>query len=252
MISDAVDIVTSLAIISIAAILTVYTLILKKNGWIGKTSNYRCPNPECKKIFHSPLKVKDYSSKKIAKFACPECGCDLGPSKDAKLIMENNIENKTEAEPQNSPDIFENKILETKMENEETETIKQDSPTVETIQNRIPLKEHQKSKEVILERKIDIEASLASTLIEPETFITLKHSEKTKSLADTSENYKSLNESKNFKKVNRKKMSGVKKEKPIGCNNYFGYLCIRPKGGATPDECYACAKLIDCYKESTA
>ncbi|HLN88809.1 MAG TPA: hypothetical protein VK253_01975 [Candidatus Binatia bacterium] len=40
-----------------------------------------------------------------------------------------------------------------------------------------------------------------------------------------------------------------KKDIPEGCSHFFGYLWSLPKGTATPDACYLCFKLIDCYKE---
>jgi hypothetical protein len=46
-----------------------------------------------------------------------------------------------------------------------------------------------------------------------------------------------------------KKNDATQKDVPAGCNHSFGYLSTVPKGTATPDECYLCAKLIDCYKQ---
>jgi DNA-directed RNA polymerase subunit RPC12/RpoP len=83
-----VDLVTAITIVLIGVILTVYLLILKKNGWIGEASNYRCPNPQCRKIFQAPMKVKDFSTGKEVGFACPECGYDLGPLKGGKGLKE--------------------------------------------------------------------------------------------------------------------------------------------------------------------
>ena len=243
--------IVTIIIIVIAVIVTIYLSLLKKNGWIGNVSNYRCPNPECKRIFHSPMKVKDYSNKQITRIACPECGYDLGSSEDAKAVMENIIENKAEPDPQEASASIESQVSETKIENDGTEKIKQDPPTVKTSQERIPLKNHQESKESILDRKIEIEAKTASSVIEPGTLIAIKDSEETKGLEGEPENDKLLKQSKNFKKVNLKKRAGVKNEKPPGCINYFGYLWTLPRGSTTPDECYACSRLIDCYKESS-
>jgi len=39
------------------------------------------------------------------------------------------------------------------------------------------------------------------------------------------------------------------KDKPAVCNHYFGYLSTLPKMAAPPEECYFCAKLLECYKE---
>ena len=78
MIPNALDIVTAITIVLIGLILTLYLLILRRNGWIGKTSHYRCPNPQCQKIFQTPVRVKELSSEKETRLACPECGYDLG------------------------------------------------------------------------------------------------------------------------------------------------------------------------------
>jgi len=88
-----VDLVTAITIVLIGTILTIYLLILKKNGWIGETSNYRCPNPQCRKIFQAPLKVKDFSTGKEVGFACPECGYDLGFLNGGKGLKETALQN---------------------------------------------------------------------------------------------------------------------------------------------------------------
>jgi len=83
-----VGLVTAITIALIGVIVTIYLLILKRNGWIGEASNYRCPNPQCGKIFQKPLRVKDFSTGKEIGFACPECGYDLGLSKGEKGLKE--------------------------------------------------------------------------------------------------------------------------------------------------------------------
>jgi len=98
----AVEIVTIITIILVGGILTVYLLILKKNGWIREASNYRCPNPKCRKIFQVPIKVKDFSTKKEVGFACPECGYDLAPSNDEKSIKESALESEQESKIKDS------------------------------------------------------------------------------------------------------------------------------------------------------
>ena len=88
MIPFEVDLVTAITIVLIGVILTIYLLILKKNGWIGEASNYRCPNPQCRKVFQVPMKVKDFSTKKVVGLACPECGYDLGSLNAEKDLNE--------------------------------------------------------------------------------------------------------------------------------------------------------------------
>lgn len=96
MIPFEVDLVTAITIVLIGAILTVYLLILKKNGWIGEASNYRCPNPKCRKIFQVPMKVKDFSTKKEVGLACPECGYDLGSLEGGKGLKETTLQSEPE------------------------------------------------------------------------------------------------------------------------------------------------------------
>jgi hypothetical protein len=38
--------------------------------------------------------------------------------------------------------------------------------------------------------------------------------------------------------------------RPEGCSHHFGYLATLPKGTNTPDECYSCTDLINCYKKN--
>jgi len=101
-----VDLVTAITIVLIGVILTIYLLILKKNGWIGEASNYRCPNPKCRKIFQVPMKVKDYSTKKEVGLACPECGYDLGPLKGGKGLKETALQCEPESKIRDSVSIL--------------------------------------------------------------------------------------------------------------------------------------------------
>lgn len=96
MIPFEVGLVTAITIVLIVAILAVYLSILKKNGWIGKASNYRCPNPQCRKIFQVPMKVKDFSTKKEVGLACPECGYDLGSLEGEKGLKETTLQSEPE------------------------------------------------------------------------------------------------------------------------------------------------------------
>jgi len=102
LILSAVDLVTLITVILIAAILTAYISILKKNGWIGEASNYRCPNPQCRRIFQAPMKVKDFSTGKEAGFACPECGYDLGSLKGGKSLKKTPLQSEPESKIKNS------------------------------------------------------------------------------------------------------------------------------------------------------
>ena len=106
MIPFEVDLVTAITIVLIGVILTIYLLILKKNGWIGEASNYRCPNPKCRKIFQVPMKVKDYSTKKEVGLACPECGYDLGPLKGGKVLKETALQCEPELKTRDSVSIL--------------------------------------------------------------------------------------------------------------------------------------------------
>lgn len=57
------------------------------------------------------------------------------------------------------------------------------------------------------------------------------------------------NENKTLQRKKPKKADETQKDKLAECRHYFGYLSTLPKMAATPEECYFCAKLLECYKE---
>jgi hypothetical protein len=75
-----IETVTIIAVVIIGIILTIYLAALKRSGWLGRSNRfYRCPNPECRRIFHKPAEVNDLSATLMRVYtACPECGEDLG------------------------------------------------------------------------------------------------------------------------------------------------------------------------------
>jgi hypothetical protein len=191
LIPNEIDIVTAITIILIGAIVTVYLSILKRNGWIGKTSNYRCPNPQCRKIFQTPMKVKDLSNKNETHLACPECGFDLGLL-NAEKSLEIAIESKQELKKESVSKPIEKQVPATKDTVKEVNALENPSPTLESKQNTSPQK---------------------------------------------------------YKKITPKqKENDPQKDRPAGCNHHFGYLGSLPKGTETPDECYSCTRLIECFK----
>ena len=192
MIPYEIDIVTAITIILIGAIVTVYLSILKQNGWIGKTSNYRCPNSQCRKIFHTPVKVKDLSTKNEAHLACPECGFDLGLL-NAEKGLEITIESKQELKKESASKPIEKQVPVTKDILKEAEAFENPSPALESKQNTSS-------------QKIN-------------------------------------------KLTPKQKENDPQKDRPAGCNHYFGFLGSLPKGTRTLGECYCCARLIDCYKQ---
>jgi hypothetical protein len=190
-----VEIVIAIDVTLISAILIVDLLILKNNGWIGKTSNYRCPNPRCQKIFQKPLRVKNFLNKKEIRLACPECGYDLGSLKDERSLKEIALQSKPELKTKDSASTpTDAKVSKTNNGNKEPKALRTTSPIAESKQ-RGP---QETNRSLILKQKMD----------------------------------------------------AAKKDRSDGCSHYFGYLSALPKGTKTPDECYSCARLIECYKEA--
>ena len=139
MISNAVDIVTAITIFLIGLIVTIYLSVLKKNGWIGKTSSYGCPNPQCKKIFQTSLKVKDLSKKGENHLACPECGFDLdflNGEKNLEIAVESKQEPKRD--PVSKP--IEKQVPIAKDAAKEVQALENPVPTLEPKQNARPQK----------------------------------------------------------------------------------------------------------------
>jgi hypothetical protein len=192
----AVEIVTAITITLIGVILTVYLSILKKNGWIGKTSNYRCPNPQCKSLFQKPIRVKDFSTQKEVSFACPECGYNLGSINGEVNLQEITLESEPEIKIKDVMPI-DNKIIVANNGTEEPKIVKTSTAL----------------------------ANSKGNLPEADNSFSLKD-----------------------------KFTELKKDRPVGCKNYFGYLGTLPDGAKvpemTPDVCYSCSKLVDCYRKS--
>ena len=190
-----VEIVIAIDVVLISAILVVDLLILKNNGWIGKTSNYRCPNPQCRKIFQKPLEVKNFSNKKEIRLACPECGYDLGSLKDKRRLLEIALQSKLGLKTTDSAStLIDTKLSKTSDGNKEPKALRTACPNADSKQR------------------------------------------------DPKET--------NYDSISKRKVDAVKQDRSNGCKHYFGYLCALPKGAETPDECYSCARLIECYKEA--
>ncbi len=75
------EIVTAITLTVIGIILALYFIVLKRKGWLREDSQgsfYRCPNPECRKIFDKPIVLTDLSQNSThVRSACPHCGFDL-------------------------------------------------------------------------------------------------------------------------------------------------------------------------------
>ena len=213
------NIVITTTVVLIAAILTIYLTVLRKSGWIGGNTHYRCPNPQCEKIFDKPVKVKDYSNKKLVRIACPDCGFDLGSDKDEKLLKQIEIEKNTKMIRDSLP-------AETTIEKPEIATIdNSNEPTA--IKSEAPTPTIQAPSIINSSQEVNFS----------DTEISSKSKENR------------ITPKKNEKAVTKRKKN-VKQEKPDGCNNNFGYLASLSKVTATPDECYSCNKLLDCRKQT--
>jgi hypothetical protein len=250
LVPDAVGIVTVITIVLIGAILAVYLIVLKKNGWIG-TSNYRCPNPNCKKIFHSPLRVKDFSNDKEIGLACPECGYDLSSSKNEETLKDTIIENKPGLKTQQSSTIIISKVATCNKTIQEAETLKTNSTTVGPYQYKTPQKTNiNVSREIINESKPETKKESTTTPIEKliPAKDTIKEVKAPENPSPTLELKSNVSPQKINTELIQKQKEDDPKTRPEGCNHYLGYLSSLSKGTKTPDECFACAQLIECLR----
>ncbi len=75
------EIVTALTVVTIGAIISLYLIVLIKQGWLkGNTveTHFLCPNPKCRKPFAQPVLLADLSRTPPESHpACPHCGLDL-------------------------------------------------------------------------------------------------------------------------------------------------------------------------------
>jgi len=89
----AFEVVTAITLAVIGIILVLYFMVLKRKGWLTENSHgsyYRCPNPECRKIFDKPVALTDLSQNPTRLYsACPHCGFELetvSPVKTSKKL----------------------------------------------------------------------------------------------------------------------------------------------------------------------
>ena len=107
----------------------------------------------------------------------------------------------------------------------------------------------------MLQNKIEIKAGYSTPKTTENKIFATNHFSKEQNTEETSIPAIKLKENDNLQKMNhesfiKQEVINSEKEVPEGCNHYFGYLWSLPKGTATPDECYCCLKLIDCFKET--
>lgn len=251
-----VELVTTITIVLIGIVVAVYLIVLKRNGWIGKSTNYRCPNPACKSIFQNPMEVTDLADVNRTHFACPKCGYDLDMLAFTKKITSKNQPNlKTEQIPTQSNDLKIN----------ETGNIKSTTETKPPFANNIKASPETKPSVVsntqsTPETKPTFVFDAKNTSeIKPPVVNSTKNTHETKPIVvnntkDTPETTPPV-ESKEIKpnteithKSFFKRPTLKNKEVPSGCKFYLGYLSTLEKGAAIPYQCYVCVKLIDCYK----
>lgn len=257
-----IELITTITITLMGIIIAAYILVLRRNGWIGKSTNYRCPNPACKKIFQNPMKVADLSDVNRSHLACPECGFELDSSLFKKKASFEIIKNETP--------IQNNYLIINKMGNQVAASDK--SSFVNTAKSSF------KSKPEIVTgirgtQEIKYPSQIANTtrntFTTPPSVASMKNNSETKpplltaakttpaipafvgSTSNTSESaVEPRNSNSNSGKAHKlfNKPSMAIQIKPSGCKFYLGYLYTLPKGTPIPYNCYACTRLIDCYK----
>jgi hypothetical protein len=135
------EVVTAITLTVIGIILTLYFIVLKRKGWLREDSQqsspfYRCPNPECRKIFNKPTVLTDLSNNATVHSACPHCGFDLktvSPSRISKKLKAVETPLKPE-EPMKRVEA--SKITTEKQSGPPTE--KQSGPATKSLQVRPP------------------------------------------------------------------------------------------------------------------
>jgi hypothetical protein len=230
----ATETVTIIAILIICAILAIYLAILKRNGWLGGSDKfYRCPNPECKKIFRTPAKVKDLSeSHTRIHYACPECGTDIEPylktgafhktSTEAAPTQQAtpkpiNLNQRSETQPVTTKSVY----LKQKPEIQPTPQQSAPKPTYSKQQSET---QSATPKPASLSQKPETQPVTPSQIQIKES--QPKQTDKTLKPAITGDNPKTAESS--------------------GCQYYFGYLGNRQKNESIPETCLDCPNSLDC------
>jgi len=212
---DQFEVVTALTIGSIATIILLYLIVLKKKGWLTEEkpsgTSYLCPNQECRKIFEKPITLTDLSTNPPRGYlACPHCGLDL-----QKISTIRPEKSKTEH------NILPSKMLQKTSESlaVRTESSKLETPT--------GMKTTKKQEDVKPAFPAEAPKGLTKPTESPESKSLVQASSKP---ADTS----------------KKSVEAKVSERPRACPHYFGYVKTLPKNSSIPDECLWCPMIVKC------
>lgn len=224
-------------ITAIAAILAVYLILLRKNGWLGGGASdlYRCPNQHCKRVFQNPVEMKDLSEEPVRVYpACPHCGNDLGP------LLESLDEKSKGYKPAVRP------------QKPQAQT-KASAPTIEVPQPKIEQRENSQLhvpkpvETTKAEINVDKSQPILTTLQAPKPpsesppepeVVAKKPQVQTPSLTVA-------------KEVKADSNAKGSEDKQAVCAHFFGYLHTLHKAALIPNACYSCPKIVDCYCKDT-
>jgi hypothetical protein len=210
------EIVTTLTIGTIGAILLLYVIVLKKKGWLtdepSPGTSYLCPNPECRKIFEKPVKLTDLSTWPARSYlACPHCGLNLGTISPGK-----------------------------------TNSSKRDEGIFSGNQSQTALKD----PTLMMENKSDVNLHLRAAktsvgpkpILEDEPFIIAREQPVASPQSEPPVRAPSKPIESSMIRGSNKQQS----ETSRNCSHYFGYVKTLPKSTPIPDECMWCPQIVKC------
>jgi len=216
---DQFQIVTALTIGSIATIILLYLVVLKRKGWLTEETSpetsYLCPNPQCRKVFQSAVQLTDLSTQPTRTYlACPHCGLDLEtisavkvekPRKSHETLTSRRPQLPAQLPPKDSANRMESP--KSKMPDEIRVS---EMPEAEKTRPNVDISKGLGKPAVSQDMKSPFQAS----------------SQPTKAPRNPEE----------------KKFS----ERPRSCSHFFGYVKTLPKSTPIPDECMWCPMIVKC------
>lgn len=245
--------ITIVAVALISLIFILYLVVLKKNGWLGRKSNfYRCPNQECKKIFQKPIELKDLSMNPPRTYpACPECGANLDPFFSSLTNKIPRIKPKSSGQNEIGIRSIETKIgarrastnqhpKQQSMPREKTPIVFPRSYAKPPQVQRFKTSNQKQEQFLMLKQKVTVTNPEIKTIENKQEMKTAETSAHRQNLPSTPTEKNHI--SKTIKDTNKTNAGDEPK-----CEYYFGYLAtINIKEDGAPLSCLECPKTLEC------
>ena len=215
------DLLTTLTVSGILAILAIYVIVVYKKGWLKRESKtdqayYLCPSQKCRRVFKKPVWLTDLSRTPPESYqACPHCGMSV------QAVSPSSLANAS---------------------SEATHKFPLPQSEIRSAQDRLHFTRREEAA---------TKSEQSGELAEPELCTS---GSKSQPESEAEKVDKPLFRLPQIRKEAQQKPSKSPKgsgeegslESQRKCSHFFGYVKTLPKNTPIPDECLWCPSIVDC------